>query len=616
MDDVKDLLEILPEEPEKKLRDWAFLQNGDLLGGELCLFRRESVELYPEDQGWPFHAPERTQNKRVWGARCTCTACGEDFIAGYGSAKQGGMQIKGIRLLCGDDGQLWPGIPEQEDGVWDRSAAEIAEGDHFGCPMCGADVRLVHASRLRGGRTWRALVAQADAVAGRLVLLYWMAERECDETGYSKLSFYPRDAVVLDREGRLRRLTHVRHTMGGDGYRQTWTETKRLREPGELRYRTPGAINDRQIGTYSYPAVPDLTGTTGEKTGIEDYIRSGGTWLAAYLLLWRRHPGAENLARQGWGRVLQDRLDEQAMTNAHTGQTRLPELPEIDWSRKKPHEMLGMDRASCKVLAGRWGCDQLKLWGEYTTAYRDVTAQEFDAAARETSWRTVERIVDRCVGDGDALPVSRVLPYLRRQAAREDGLAETQAGLLFDLRDMLEDRDTEPTDYELWPKNLRAAHDRLAEERKQRRATCYAADFARLAEKYAPLAWRDGDLCIRVAAAPEELTREGEVLHHCVGGYHQKHAAETDVIFFVRRARRPERSWYTLDIRMNTDVPWEVQLHGYRNEWCDRGRLRIPQRVRDFCDRWEREVLLPWAAAQKDKQRDRQTGKKRKRRIA
>lgn len=103
------------------------------------------------------------------------------------------------------------------------------------------------------------------------------------------------------------------------------------------------------------------------------------------------------------------------------------------------------------------------------------------------------------------------------------------------------------------------------------------------------------------------------MLHHCVGGYHQKHAAETDVIFFVRRARRPERSWYTLDIRMDRDVPKEVQLHGYRNEWCDRGRLHIPQRVRDFCDRWEREVLLPWAAAQKDKQTN---TKKRKRRIA
>lgn len=614
MDDLKDLLEILPEKPEKKLRDWAFHQNGALLGGELCLFRRESVELYPEDQCWPLPAPERAQNKRVWGARCTCTACGDDFIAGYGSAKQGGMQIKGIRLLCGDDGQLWPGVPDKDEML--GTVADIAEGEALSCPYCGAEVRLTHAGSLRGGRTWQLLLCQAAVLAGRLVLLYWMARRTADDYGCFDCSLRPWEAVVLDRDGRLRRITHVVRGMYGSKPDKAWRLCGRFRAPEELRYYSWDADGHQQIGARVFDRVPDLTGTTGEKTGIEDYIRSGGTWCSAYLGLWRRHPNAENLARRGWGRILEDALGRKAENNVRTGRTASPPMVSVNWEAGKPHEMLGMDRASCKALAGRWGYDQMKLWGEYTTAYRDVTAQEFDAASRETSWRTLERIVDRCVGDGDALPVSRVLPYLRRQAAREDGLAEAQAGLLFDLWDMLEDRDTEPTEYELWPKNLRAAHDRLAEERKQRRATHYAADFARLAEKYAPLAWRDGDLCIRVAATPQELIEEGDTLHHCVGGYHQKHAAETDVIFFVRRVRRPERSWYTLDIRMDTDVPREVQLHGYRNEWTDRGLRSVPKDVREFCDRWEREVLLPWAAVQRDKQRDKQTGKKRKRRIA
>lgn len=614
MDDLKDLLEILPEEPEKELRDWAFLQNGDLLGGELCLFRRESVELYPEDQGWPLPAPERTQNKRVWGARCSCTACGEDFIAGYGSAKQGGMKIKGIRLLCDDAGQLWPGVPDKDE--MQEAVADIAEGEALSCPYCGAEVRLTHAGSLRGGRTWQLLLCQAAVLAGRLVLLYWMARRTADDCGCFDQSLRPWEAVVLDRDGRLRRITHVVRGMYGARPAPAWRLCGRFRAPEELRYYSWDADNHKQIGARVFGRVPDLTGTTGEKTGIEDYIRGGGTWCAAYLGLWRRHPNAENLARRGWGRILEDELDRKAENNVRTGGTEAPPMVSVNWEAKRPHEMLGMDRASCKALAGRWGYKQLKLWGEYTTVYRDVTALEFDTAARETSWRTVERIVDRCVGDWDALPVSRVLRYLRRQAAREDGLAETQAGLLFDLRDMLDDRDTEPTEYEFWPKNLRAAHDRLAEEQKQRRETHYAADFARLAEKYAPLAWRDRDLCIRVAATPQELIEEGDTLHHCVGGYHQKHAAETDVIFFVRRARRPERSWYTLDIRMDRDEPKEVQLHGYRNEWTDRGLRSVPKDVREFCDRWEREVLLPWAAAQRDKQRDKQTGKKRKRRIA
>ena len=44
-------------------------------------------------------------------------------------------------------------------------------------------------------------------------------------------------------------------------------------------------------------------------------------------------------------------------------------------------------------------------------------------------------------------------------------------------------------------------------------------------------------------------------------------------------------------------VPKRVQLHGYGNERHGRNkehRHSIPKKVLDFCDRWEREVLMPW----------------------
>ena len=132
-----------------------------------------------------------------------------------------------------------------------------------------------------------------------------------------------------------------------------------------------------------------------------------------------------------------------------------------------------------------------------------------------------------------------------------------------------------------------------------------------LAQELAALAWSDGEICIRAAATPGELKEEGRVLKHCVGTYCGKHAARTDVIFFVRHARRPERSWYTLDINMTGRIPKEVQAHGYRNEWYGKaGHGKIPQKVRDFCDRWEREVLAPWYAQRqerKNKQKRRKT---------
>ena len=93
-----------------------------------------------------------------------------------------------------------------------------------------------------------------------------------------------------------------------------------------------------------------------------------------------------------------------------------------------------------------------------------------------------------------------------------------------------------------------------------------------------------------------DLYQEGEILRHCVGGYSEEHISGSDTIFFVRHYRRPERSYYTLDIDM-TDRPHRVQLHGYGNERHGinkQYRHTIPKKVLDFCDRWEREVLMPW----------------------
>ena len=77
-----------------------------------------------------------------------------------------------------------------------------------------------------------------------------------------------------------------------------------------------------------------------------------------------------------------------------------------------------------------------------------------------------------------------------------------------------------------------------------------------------------------------------------------------DTIFFIRHYRRPERPYYTLDIDM-TGRPVEKQLHGYGNE--RHGQYKqythsIPKKVRDFCDRWKNEVLIPWYVEQQKKQ--------------
>lgn len=115
-------------------------------------------------------------------------------------------------------------------------------------------------------------------------------------------------------------------------------------------------------------------------------------------------------------------------------------------------------------------------------------------------------------------------------------------------------------------------------------------------EAYGNLEWNDGDLRILLPRSNSELVREGNVLRHCVGGYGQQHCSGK-LIFFVRKFRRPDRSYYTLNIDMTSGQPKQIQLHGYGNERHGKNkeyRHKIPQKVLDFVERWKKEVLMPW----------------------
>ena len=205
------------------------------------------------------------------------------------------------------------------------------------------------------------------------------------------------------------------------------------------------------------------------------------------------------------------------------------------------------------------------------------------------------------------ITMEKLVRYMEKQKLRH-----RECRLLFDTREMAARlyADRALTREELWPQRLLEAHDRFSQMLTDRenldKATELQAGFDRVKNMYGHLEWSDGDLCIMLPERNEDLVDEGRTLRHCVGGYGKGHAAGSSLIFFVRKYRRPERSYYTLNISMN-GRPKEVQLHGYGNErhgpnkeYCH----NIPAKVRAFCDRWEKEILLPWYAEKQRRQKE------------
>lgn len=111
-----------------------------------------------------------------------------------------------------------------------------------------------------------------------------------------------------------------------------------------------------------------------------------------------------------------------------------------------------------------------------------------------------------------------------------------------------------PHDFKRWH-DLRIDQYHTAKALKdvQERKELYAK-FGKIAEKYLPLQKSEKDaFVVVIARSPQELIREGDILHHCVGrmNYDQKFAREESLIFFVRNASDPDTPFVTVEYSLS-----------------------------------------------------------------
>lgn len=603
MEDIYEFAKHLPEAPRPEMVHWVNREHYDDLGGNLCVFHRESVELETVhfEAMMSYEDMLRYENgfKYRWAAKCQCTACGAKFTTGW--LKEHGKRY-GIRMFVGEDGTNYDGyVPEKgelhPDTPWLNNYGNYIEGDDITCPYCGEAIELIHRSRLRHGRIYQLMVTSVEVVDGYAALVTWLAHRYIDaEHLTEQTQFFPREALVIDWK-KLLRFKHSK-LLNAMFYEQPLTEWQPANYYNDdftlHRYHSWGGINNKCVGSAIFKEIPDLTDTTGEKTGLAEYMNDEhGNYPFAYIRMWRKHPNIENIVKSKWRLVLDTELAYKSSgSNYCTVADYSIETDLFDFWEVAPHKMLGISRQASREDL-KWDNDALRTYHLWQFVFGDVDIYDFDFWYGELGDSVMQSLVGMMSDYDCGYQYTKIMDYILDQAGEIEPCDAAQ--LYIDYRDMLGDGNF--TYREIFPKNVCEAHDRLVKQQEIKKQSKLKKQFAELAEKYAELEWTDGELCIRIAQTEQELVQEGMTLHHCVGGYGQKHTNETDCIFFVRRYRRPERSYYTLDINMTRTVPSEVQLHGYRNEWCN--KLRIPDKVRKFVDRWEKEVLLPTVAKQR-----------------
>lgn len=226
-----------------------------------------------------------------------------------------------------------------------------------------------------------------------------------------------------------------------------------------------------------------------------------------------------------------------------------------------------------------------------------------------------------------SLPPEKLMRYLDGNVgcARYGGMSSLDSALRF-WEDYL--TAAEAMGYQLHrenvllPRNLGTAHDnatgqhraqleqeqRIERERREAQrwedqrerdrliADTYAERKAKLEEKYG---FELDGYIIRIPASGEEILNEGRKLQHCVGGYADRHMSGAVTILFMRKIKKPDEPWLTIEMNGNS----LVQIHGFRNEGVHTAKGAFapnPREVyREFLDTW-----LDWL--KKGSKRDKQ----------
>ena len=144
----------------------------------------------------------------------------------------------------------------------------------------------------------------------------------------------------------------------------------------------------------------------------------------------------------------------------------------------------------------------------------------------------------------------------------------------------------------LFPKNLELAHNEAVaisnaleiereKESLQDKSNPYSKRYKKLCDMYS---FENGFYKVVVPLGASHIVKEGKTLHHCVGGYADRHVNGKTTILFIRLCKKEDVPLLTVEI--NDKTKKVIQVHGLKN--------RNPDKVeRSFIDMWLKYIVLP-----------------------
>lgn len=499
--------------------------NDRLISGEALVF---TMEWRPGENG-----------KKERAVRLMCSACGGNSICEY---------VK----LDGEDTGRTCGYSYNYYGPYGFRLYDKQVYRHKSicvCPLCGYGGTVYLASKINYGTkidsTRMLSVHNFDGVLG---LLGWYIAKYIGKDGKTFISADGMDGVlVLDRT-----MVRVRKY-------ELFFHYERLLQKWEYRKTFQFDITEIAKDCYFGLTRKLVEQTTADKSGLIDYVKNGGKYPVKFLRTWQKYRQLENLAVQGYSKILDGVMNSYYYTISQMGQ-------KFNLKEKSPDKILGISKLERAAVRS---CDlrEFEYYKRFRDEHRVTLTKDQLIEARKCGLNVMEDLIS--TKRYGKVSLSKVLNYITKQ--KQDAI------YLRDYWDMCVTLYAKIPSEIRWPKNVKAAHDDLSRQIRWKEEQELASGFEAQEKSFAPYAFTDENtgLFIRVCHDQQEMINEGKILVHCVARYAKSHSKGDTCIMLIRKIDKPDDPYFTLEYKEGK----VVQNRGYKN--C----VRTPE-VKAFEEKW------------------------------
>ncbi len=512
--------------------------------------------------------------------RCTgvCSCCGKEMIAT--------KELSGSGDLLED---LW----------------EAKHNEQGNCPWCGTEVTYRAAGRFRdfstldgynnfifilpadGGKTvyfrcYTAFMHQTDDGAAHLCYVEKAHYRLSQGEFHMELRSFP----IYD----VYRFDTLAFYKNHYSYAQEcgkWKTCKRPRDPWQgfmwnVMFYTFVNFEKLDETFLKYSQVKEFDKLRPRRGGQHWYSEGGeygSTKLMAYLCYYAKYPSLEIAMKTGGREAARD------LVYSHLKNARV-----VNWHARTPSEFWRLSKRDLRETAKHE--DRLSFLRECKRyADRGLTLAQLSdiKTCSGGSIGTFFEVVD-------LLQSKRPLYVLSYCKNHSNQFISYYRDYLETARDIGRDLSVHNVAF---PKDLPAAHDEavaarawIRQQKKQKEWEEAAREYKKKDDRRRLLYnYTDGMFMVRVAENGQEIVAEGNALHHCVGGYVERHLTCKTTILFLREMSAPDTPFYTIEMR---DGKLQ-QVHGERN-------CAIHGDAKEFFDNWLLWVQAGGGLAKKKKQ--------------